>query len=124
MKHVIMAAFAATAILAGGAVALNQAGDTVAHAQSSAKAVVDAAKARGEVAERIDGYLEARASAPADVKRAVDEINIGRKSVYTQTARQNNARVEVIAQLAGEKQLSGTPSGQYVIGADGQWTRK
>lgn len=124
MKKFVIAGLTAFGLLAGSAVLLTQSGENVAYAQASAKATVDAAKARGEVAERLDGYLEARGDAPADVKRAVNEINIGRKAVYTQGARQNNSSVEVFAQLAGEKQIAATPSGQYVIRVEGQWTRK
>lgn len=124
MKKFMIAGLSAFGLLAGSAVLLSQTGENAAYAQASAKATVDAAKARGEVAERIDGYLEARGDAPADVQRAVNEINIGRKAAYTESARRNNTSVEVFAQLTGEKLIAATPSGQYVIRADGQWSRK
>ena len=124
MKKLIIAGLATAGLLTGGAIALQGVGGNVASAQSDAKSVVDAAKARGDVAERIDGYLVAAPSANAAVRAAVNEINIGRKSVYTQTARQNNTKVEVAAQLTGEKLIASTRPGEYFVGANGQWTQK
>jgi len=92
----------------------------------SAKSVVDAAKARGEVGEQIDGYLGivSGKSPSADVRRAVQEINIGRKNVYTKRARQENVTVEAIAASIGVKQLQKARAGETVRDASGQWKTK
>jgi len=58
LMKTILGGFAAAALLTGGAIVMNASGANVAHAQSSAKATVDAAIARGEVGETITGYLE------------------------------------------------------------------
>ncbi|MEM9599425.1 MAG: YdbL family protein [Pseudomonadota bacterium] len=125
MKKLIIAGLAATALLAGGAVALHHSGTNVAEARMNAKSIVDAAKTRGEVGEQIDGYLGiVSAAASADVRAAVNEINIGRKQVYTRLARDQNVRIEVVARLTGEKQIEKAAKGEYVLGETGQWTRK
>lgn len=122
----IMAAVAAIALLGGGAIALNALDMNTATAQASnAKATVDAAKTRGEVGEQLDGYLGLvpGASASAAVQSAVQEINIGRKAVYTDKARSTNVRTEDVAGLSGEKLVNRTPSGQMVKGSSGWYKR-
>ena len=124
MKQLLVAGLTAAALLGAGAVTLHATGDSVAEARQSAKSVVDAAKARGEVGEVITGYLEVRSGASADVRAAVNEINIGRKALYQRLAREQGVEIAVVAQLTGEKQIAGTAPGQYVKGADGQWRQK
>ena len=119
--------FAALAILAGGAVALNTAGENTAHAQlAPAKATVDAAIARGEIGEQIDGYLGVvnGASPSSAVRNAMAEINIARKSVYTRAATGNPQPASVYAQLTGEKQIKKAAPGTYVKDASGVWKKK
>ncbi len=124
MKRLMIAGLSAAALLTGGAIALNQSGDSVAHARADAKSTVDAAKARGEVGERIDGYLGVVSSASADVRAAVDEINIGRKTVYRNLARDQNVEIKVVARLTGEKLIAQAPGGQYIMDDTGSWSRK
>lgn len=127
MMKKLFAGFSAIALLAGGAIALNTLDMNTAQAQAqNAKATVDAAKARGEVGEQIDGYLGVVSgkSPSAAVKSAVQEINIGRKSVYTKEARESNVRTEDVAGLSGEKLVNRAPRGQMVKGAAGNWYQK
>ena len=124
MKRMLVAGLSALAVLAGGAVTLNATGDNVAQARQSAKAVVDAAKARGEVGEVINGRLEVVSGASADVQAAVREINLERATLYRQLAERQNVREEEVAQIAGEKQLRNAAPGHFVKGGDGQWRRK
>ena len=126
MKNLI-AGFTALALLAGGAVAMHSLDLNTAHAQTkSAKAAVDAAKAAGQVGEQIDGYLGVvdGVSVSADIKAAVQEINIGRKAVYTNKARASNVRTEDVAGISGEKLVNRAPSGQMVKGTAGSWYKK
>ncbi len=125
MKKII-AAVSAIAILGGGAIALNALDMNSASAQAAnAKATVDSAKARGEVGEQIDGYLGIvpGSSPSAAVRSAVQEINIGRKTVYTNQARANNVRTEDVAGVSGEKLINRAPSGQMVKGNSGWYKR-
>ncbi|WP_409433187.1 YdbL family protein [Litorimonas sp. RW-G-Af-16] len=126
-KTLIISAFAAFALLGGGAIAMNVTGGNVAVAQAqSAKAIVDAAIQRGEVGERVDGYLAVvdGKNPSAAVRAAVQEINIGRKSVYTQRANARNVKTEELSTLIGEQQIQKLPPGAYYLDASGVWKRK
>lgn len=123
----LLGGFAAVALLAGGSMAMNASGDNIAHAQlSSAKATVDAAIARGEIGEQIDGYLGVvdGASPSTAVRDAMNEINIARKSVYTNAASSSPQPASVFAQLTGEKQIKKAAPGTYVKDSTGVWKKK
>lgn len=123
----ILGGFAALALLSGGALLMTSTGDNVAHAQtSSAKATVDAAIARGEIGEQINGYLGiVDGKSPSNaVKDAMSEINIARKAVYTDAARGGVEPASVYAQLTGEKQIKKAAPGTYVKDASGVWKKK
>lgn len=112
-------------LLAGAAAApltLSLAGP--AYAQASAKAVVDAAKARGEVGEKADGYLGVRGAASAPVRAAVQEINAGRREVYQQAATSTGVTLEAAAAAAAVHLLAQVPAGQFYQNAAGAWVRK
>ena len=86
---------------------------------------LDDAKAAGLVGERIDGYLGVVDSgAPTDVKQLVEQINAERQAKYAEIAKQQGAPAQAVAQIAGEKLIERAGSGEYVMGADGQWRRK
>ncbi len=123
----IIGSVAALAFLAGGVstVALFAAPDAVAQASSS-KAVVDAAIARGEIGEQINGYLEVvdGASPSQKVRASMADINIQRKAVYTNAARAQNVQPAVFAQLTGEKQIQKAARGTFVKDASGVWKKK
>lgn len=125
MKKLFISTFAAIAMTAGASVIFTATGTDVAHAQS-AKSLVDSAKAKGEVGEQIDGFIGIvpGKSPSAAVRRAVNEINIGRKSVYTSRARKENVTVEAIAATIGVRQLQKARPGETVRDASGQWKTK
>ena len=85
---------------------------------------IDAAIAAGEVGERIDGYLGVVGTADAATVRKVQDINNRRRAVYEQTAKDNNTTVQIVAQLAGEKQIAKLEAGQFYMDASGVWQRK
>jgi uncharacterized protein len=86
---------------------------------------LDDAKAAGLVGERIDGYLGlVDSGAPADLKRLVDQINAERQAKYAEIAEKQGAPVKAVAQIAGEKLIGRAGTGEYVMGADGQWRQK
>ena len=126
LMKTLFGGFAALALLAGGAAVMNTAGINAAHAQSSAKATVDAAIARGEIGEQISGYLGVvdGASPSASVVDAMKEINIARKTVYTRAAKGGTESASVFAQLTGEKQIAKSAPGTYVKDASGVWKKK
>ena len=86
---------------------------------------LDAAKAAGQIGERIDGYVGVvDANAPADIKKLVDQVNAGRKAKYTEIAAERGTPVQAVAQIAGQKLIERAPRGEYVMGADGRWRQK
>jgi uncharacterized protein len=91
---------------------------------SAGDPVIDAAIAAGEVGERIDGYLGVVGTADAATVRKVQDINNRRRAVYEQTAKDNNTTVQIVAQLAGEKQIAKLEAGQFYLDASGVWQRK
>jgi uncharacterized protein len=91
----------------------------------AAAASLDAAKAKGQVGERIDGYLGVvDAGAPGEVRALVDQINAERRAKYEQIAQKQGAPVAAVAQIAGKKLIERTPPGEYVLDASGQWRKK
>jgi hypothetical protein len=127
MKKLFVAGLMAATLLAGGAMTLHLSGGNAAAAQQSmtaSKQIIEAAKKRGEVGERIDGYLAAVTPLSANVKAAMDDINISRKVVYEKLAEARGQSIRVVAQLTGESQIEKAEPGEYVQRADGQWTQK
>lgn len=86
---------------------------------------LEAAKAKGLVGEKADGYLGVvAASAPADVRALADSVNAKRRAKYEEIARKNGTPVDAVAALAGEKLVARAPAGQWVTDAGGNWRRK
>ncbi len=96
-----------------------------AEARASSKAVVDQAKAAGTVGEQADGYLGlVSGSVSAEVRAAVNDINIQRKQAYTNMARQKGESVDNVAKVFAIEIIGRVPSGQMVKDASGNWQRK
>ena len=100
----------------GGMVALALAGSS-ALAQGSEYA---AAKAAGQIGEKIDGYV-ALVSGPGSLRAVVDDINIKRKAVYAECAQANHATVEEFAFSAGCNLIAKTRPGEKYQAPDGSW---
>lgn len=124
-KKSVTALFA-SALMVGGSALIPATFVGTAQAQASdAKMLVDQAKDTGLIGESISGYLVAVSdNLPQSVLDAMNEINIGRKAVFTRKAREQNVQTEVIAQLTGEKLVTNAAPGQKVLDADGNWTTK
>lgn len=108
----IMIAMGITLAFAGGI-----AGRAV--AQGAEDAVVASARASGIVGEQADGYLGFAKAPSADVKAAVDAINIKRRQIYTEIAAKQNATVAEVAAARGCDQLAKrvSPGEAYKSGA-------
>ena len=87
--------------------------------------VVSAAKAAGTVGEQADGYLGVKGSVAADVRAAVDALNIKRRAAYTDLAAKRSVTVQDVAASIGCQTLSTrVQAGQiYKIGS-GDWQVK
>jgi uncharacterized protein YdbL (DUF1318 family) len=92
---------------------------------ASAKAIVDAAKLRGEVGEQGDGYLGfvSQQSDP-QVAAAMAEINAGRASVYQDAAAKTGVSPSAAGEAAASQLFKMIPPGQYYKPAGGTWTKK
>ena len=89
----------------------------------SAKTIVDQAKTDKLVGEKLNGYLGfVTSSVSTEVRDAVNEINIKRKSIYTRLAREQNVGVADVAGLTGEKLVAKAKPGEMIMLGDNQWS--
>jgi hypothetical protein len=80
-----------------------------------------AARAAGQVGEKMDGYL-GYVTPPAPALRAVvEDINIKRKAVYAEKAQANKATVEEYALTSGCLLIAQTRPGEKYQAPDGSW---
>src|SRR5438128_1469261 len=92
---------------------------------AAAKAVVDAAKARGEVGVPGERYLGLESGPPpAAARAAVMKINAGRAEADRDTAAKTGLSAEAAGQATARQLVARIPSGQYFKPLDGGWTRK
>ena len=111
--------------LAGAAGALLLA--TNAPAQTAQdKALVDAAKGRGEVGEQADGFIGVRTSTSAEVRAAIAAMNAGRAQVYREAAKKNGVTPEAAGPAAFKAEIlpNRIRAGEYYRDADGSWKRR
>jgi len=92
---------------------------------ASAKAIVDAAKARGEVGEQGDGYLGfVGQQSDAQAAAAMTEINAGRARVYQDAAAKTGVSPSAAGEAAALQLFKMIPPGQYYKPAGGTWTKR
>ena len=84
------------------------------------------AKAKGQIGERFDGYLEVIGSdAPRKVREFVDSVNARRREENAKLARKNGVTVERVAAVAGKKLVARAEPGHFVMPKDSaDWKRK
>jgi len=92
----------------------------------AADPVIEQAKAQGVIGEMSTGYLGIvdPGKASGDVKRRVDEVNAGRLQAYTEIATKQGQTVQIVAQLAAEKQFARAQSGELLKPNGEGWTKK
>jgi uncharacterized protein YdbL (DUF1318 family) len=93
-------------------------------ATAADKAVVDAAKAKGEVGEQSDGFLGVVHGGDASVAAAVAAINAGRASGYKVAAEKAGSSPEAAGVATARQLIARLPPGQYYRTAAGAWVRK
>lgn len=117
-------AYRKTFIAVAAIAALGVAGGSFAQTASQ-KALVDQAKAAGEVGEQADGYVGIRTSVGADTRSAVDAINNGRRDAYERSAQQAGTTPAIAGARMFETQLlPRISSGQWYRNAQGQWVQR
>ena len=119
-------ALAAALLGAAGLVTVSLGAAPAAAQTAEQKALVDAAKARGIVGEKADGFLGfVSGSGDAALQQAVDAINSGRADLYRQAAARNGVSVAAAGAAAYEQVVSSRlRPGEYYQAADGSWRRK
>ena len=107
-------------ILAGAAAVMAISGITgVAYAQRDP--AYAAARANGQVGEKMDGYLGIVGDSNRDLERIVSDINIKRKAVYAEKAQAANATIEQYAFTSGCLLIARTTTGEKYQAPDGGW---
>ncbi len=90
-------------------------------AQAQRDPAYAAARANGEVGEKMDGYLGIVGASTADLRAMVDDINIRRRAVYAERAQAEGATLEEYALTAGCLAISRTTPGEMYQAPDGSW---
>jgi uncharacterized protein len=81
----------------------------------------DAARAAGQVGEKVDGYVGIVGDETTELRRIVNDINIKRRAVYAERAQANSATIEEYALTIGCQQILKTTPGQKYQAPDGSW---
>ena len=106
------------------AIALAAAVLTSAPALAQRDPVYAAARAAGQVGEKMDGYLGFVTPPSGDLKALVEDINIKRKAVYFQQAQAQHATVEEYAFTSGCQAIARTIPGEKYQAPDGSWATR
>ncbi|RGP40372.1 hypothetical protein BPTFM16_00656 [Altererythrobacter insulae] len=80
-----------------------------------------AARSAGQVGEKMDGYLDIVGNGSPDLRRMVNDINIKRRAVYAQRARENGVTLEEYALSTGCQLILKTVPGEMYQAPDGSW---
>jgi uncharacterized protein len=80
-----------------------------------------AARASGQVGEKMDGYLGFVGTPSAALRALVDDLNIKRKAAYAAKAQANNATIEEYALSSGCQLILNTQPGEKYQAPDGSW---
>jgi uncharacterized protein len=114
-NRIFSAVLAAGALLATAAVAVDQNGP------------IDTAMAAGVIGEQADGYLgfvRPPSNVQADLQRRVNEVNIRRRGVYIQVARDSGETLDRVALLQALRQITKAPAGEYFQDLTDTWCAK
>lgn len=91
-------------------------------AQSSP--TVTAARAAGQVGERYDGYLGFAVPPSPAIRQEVLAVNIKRRALYSNLARQRGVAPEDVGVTAGCELLGRVAVGEVYLLQDGVWHRR
>jgi uncharacterized protein len=107
------------ALLGAGAAVLILAGAGAAQAQRDP--AYAAARAAGQVGEKMDGYLGFVTPPSASLRALVEDLNIKRRALYSERAQAANATVEEFAFTSGCRLIAQTAPGEKYEAPDGSW---
>ena len=80
-----------------------------------------AARAAGQVGEKIDGYLGIVGASTPELRALVDDLNIKRRANYTERARAQSATLEEYAFTQGCILIARTAPGEKYQAPSGAW---
>ena len=80
-----------------------------------------AARASGQVGEKLDGYLGFVGTPSAAMRAMVDDLNIKRKAAYAAKAQAASATIEEYALSSGCQLILNTQPGEKYQAPDGSW---
>lgn len=83
-----------------------------------------AARAAGQVGEKPDGYLGIVGAASPSLQAMVDDLNLRRRSAYTERARAAGSTVEQMAFTTGCNLIAQTVTGEKYMTPTGEWTTR
>lgn len=109
-KSVLAMAAAATALIGFAAPAFAQRDPAYA-----------AARAAGQIGEKMDGYIGIVGAETAELRKIVNDINIKRRAVYSERAKATNATLEEYALTAGCQAILATSAGEKYQAPGGGW---
>ncbi len=81
------------------------------------------ARSKGQVGEKLDGYVQALSSG-SDVNKLVAEVNARRKAEYERISKENGQPASVVGKLAAGQIINGLPKGSKYQSSDGSWKTK
>lgn len=84
---------------------------------------LSAARAKGIVGEKLDGYVAA-VTASAEANAVVSDVNARRRTEYEKISKANGQPVSVVGKVAAENIINGLPSGSLYQAPDGSWKKK
>ena len=90
-------------------------------AQAQRDPAYEAARSKGLIGEKPDGYLGFVTSPSAAVKAVVEDINIKRKAFYIKKAAEKNATPQDFAFTTGCDAIARTNVGEKYQAPDGSW---
>ncbi len=90
-------------------------------AQAQRDPAYAAARANGQVGEKMDGYLGVVGTVSQEIHDLVDDINIRRRAVYAQRAQNEGATLEEYAFAAGCQAIARTQTGEMYQAPNGNW---
>lgn len=99
-------------------------GLVAAPAQAQRDPAYAAARAAGQVGEKMDGYLGIVGAATPALRAMVDDINIRRRAVYAERAQAEGATLEEYAFTAGCLAIQRTVEGEMYQAPNGSWVAR
>jgi uncharacterized protein len=88
---------------------------------------IDNAMAAGIVGEQADGslgFVRPPTADQTDLQRRVNEVNIRRRGVYIQVARESGETIDRVALLQALRQITKAPAGEYFKDLSNRWCAK